>query len=222
MQVNIVCSLFILDSEQNENIRKNANPYLKVLLNKNGMLPSLEFNCGEIEKLIRNYIKDLIHSNIFYLKQVYTKNYEKSIDIIYVAITNIVNIKKLHIDYELKKVEISEDFITLDKNKYNYKEDLQEQGYELDIKDRKVKRTIQNLLISYYYVKKNLDDTDIIFNFMKQYFTLEEVRLAYELIKNKNVDKSNFRKRIIKYCEKSNINTNSKNGFRPSQMYKLK
>ena len=37
---------------------------------------------------------------------------------------------------------------------------------------------------------------------MPNLFTLEDVKMVYEMIKNVQVDKSNFRKRIIKYCEK--------------------
>ena len=53
-------------------------------------------------------------------------------------------------------------------------------------------------------------------------FTLEDVRIVYELIKDCSVDKSNFRKKIIKYCEKIDTSTNEKNGYRPSQRYKFK
>ena len=53
-------------------------------------------------------------------------------------------------------------------------------------------------------------------------FTLEDVRILYELIKDTTVDKSNFRKKIIKYCEKVDIKDNIKSGFRPSQKYKFK
>ena len=43
---------------------------------------------------------------------------------------------------------------------------------------------------------------DIVFKFLSKSFTLEEVRIVYELIKGKEVDKSNFRKKIVKYCQK--------------------
>ena len=53
-------------------------------------------------------------------------------------------------------------------------------------------------------------------------FTLEDVRIVYEMVKNTVVDKSNFRKKIIKYCEKIDEKDDSKNGFRPSQKYKFR
>ena len=53
-------------------------------------------------------------------------------------------------------------------------------------------------------------------------FTLEDVRMTYELIRDCGVDKSNFRKKIIKYCEKVNETVDKKSGYRPSQRYKFK
>lgn len=59
-----------------------------------------------------------------------------------------------------------------------------------------------NLLISYKRIRNNADNTDILFKFMAKTFTLEDVRMVYEIIKDISVDKSNFRKKIMKYCEK--------------------
>ena len=49
---------------------------------------------------------------------------------------------------------------------------------------------------------------------MANSFTLEDVRIVYELIKECTVDKSNFRKKIIKYCEKVEEKEDTKNGKR--------
>lgn len=51
---------------------------------------------------------------------------------------------------------------------------------------------------------------------------MQDNRIVYELIKNCKVDKFNFKKRIIKYCEKIEKPNESKNGFRPSQKYRFK
>ena len=66
-----------------------------------------------------------------------------------------------------------------------------------------------------------MDNSDIIFKFFGNSFTLEDVRIVYELIKEVNVDKSNFRKKIIKYCEEVYTET-TKKGYRPSKTYKFK
>ena len=57
---------------------------------------------------------------------------------------------------------------------------------------------------------------------MSKTFTLEDVRIVYELIKDCKVDKSNFRKKIIKYCEKTDSVDDTKIGYRPSQKYIFK
>ena len=77
-------------------------------------------------------------------------------------------------------------------------------------------------MICYKKIRSNIDNTDILFKFMASTFTLEDVRILYELIKNTTVDKSNFRKKIIKYCEKTDTKDNKKIGYRPSQNYKFK
>ena len=56
---------------------------------------------------------------------------------------------------------------------------------------------------------------------MPKEFTLEDVRLLYEIIKDQEVDKSNFRKKITKYCKKIDKYSNEKNGYRPSQKYEF-
>ncbi len=85
-----------------------------------------------------------------------------------------------------------------------------------------VKRTLLSILISYKKIRSTADNTDILFKFMGSTFTLEDVRILYELIKDSSVDKSNFRKKIIKYCEKVEVSEVTKNGYRPSQRYKFK
>lgn len=70
-------------------------------------------------------------------------------------------------------------------------------------------------------MRSKLDNSDIIFKFMPKYFTLEDVRIVYEKIKEVTVDKSNFRKKIVKYCAESNADI-IKKGYRPSKMYTFK
>ena len=77
-------------------------------------------------------------------------------------------------------------------------------------------------MISYKRIRSNIDNTDIVFKFMPSIFTLEDVRIVYELIKDTTVDKSNFRKKIIKYVEETEMISDEKNGFRPSKKYKFK
>ena len=95
--------------------------------------------------------------------------------------------------------------------------------YIHDIKaEGDIQKLLLYLLISYKKIRANIDISDIIFKFMGSSFTLEDVRIVYEMVKNTVVDKSNFRKKIIKYCEKIDEKDDSKNGFRPSQKYKFR
>ena len=94
--------------------------------------------------------------------------------------------------------------------------------HEIQSKDSLAIKTLMNLLISYKRIRKNIDSTDIVFKFMGSSFTLEDVRMVYELVKDSSVDKSNFRKKIIKYCEKVEGSMDIKSGYRPSQRYQFK
>ena len=94
--------------------------------------------------------------------------------------------------------------------------------HEIQSKDSLAIKTLMNLLISYKRIRKNIDSTDIVFKFMGSSFTLEDVRMVYELVKDSSVDKSNFRKKISKYCEKVERSMDIKSGYRPSQRYQFK
>ena len=229
MKVNIVGCLFVLDSEKNDNIRKNDIKKIRVLLKDEASLPSLELKGDSMKQKIRDHLSKIIGSDTFHLEQVYTMDNKDSVDIIYLGVTNIENVKKLKKGYQLVEFRIENNStIILGDKKYAYKTVEIEKNqnieyiHEIDIKDQKKKRDLLNLLISYKRIKANIDTTDILFKFMGSSFTLEEVRILYELIKETTVDKSNFRKKISKYCEKLEQKTEEKNGFRPSQKYRFK
>lgn len=229
IQINLVSCLFVLESEKNDNIRKNDIKRIKVLVNNNNELPIIKVNNNELKNQVKKNISSIINTNTFHLEQVYTNDYKENIDIIYLGITNIENIKYLDNNYKLVDFNIKNNsIITFDNKEYEYKTiELEDNNnieyiHEINTKDELIKRTLMNLLISYKRIRNNISFTDIIFKFMGSTFTLEDVRMVYELIKDSSVDKSNFRKKIIKYCEKVDTKENIKNGFRPSQKYKFK
>lgn len=229
MQINLIGCIFALKSEKNSNIRKNDIKSIKVLVDKNETLPKTIFNGGDMKSILREYLKSIIGTNIFHLEQVFTMSYKDSIDIIYLGITNDENIVKLTNNYQLIDFKVeSNTTITFGNVIYKYKTVEIEKNnnieyiHEIDTKDTVINRNLLNLLISYKKIRSNIDNTDIIFKFMGSSFTLEDVRILYELIKDCSVDKSNYRKKIIKYCEKIEDNEQPKNGFRPSQKYKFK
>ncbi len=229
MQINLIGCLFVLQSEKNINIRKSDIKSIKVLVDKNNSLPEIRFNGGNMKSILKKHLKDIIGSNIFHLEQVFTMSYEDSLDIIYLGITNIENIVKLNKDYELKIFKIKDNnTLTFGSKTFKYKTVEIEKNknieffHEIDTKDNSLKRNLLNLLISYKKIRQNIDNSDIIFKFMGDSFTLEDVRILYELIKDTTVDKSNFRKKIIKYCEIIEGEEQTKKGFRPSKKYRFK
>ena len=229
MNVNLVSCIFILDSEKNINIRKNDIKNIKIILDSKNNLPSIKFNSKDIKSEIKKNVKNIIGSNIFHLEQVFTMDYKNNIDIIYLAVTNIENVKKMKKDYKLVNFSIINNTkIILDNVQYNYKtiEKLENNNIEyihkIETNNDDLEKNLLEILICYKKIRSNIDNTDILFKFMGSSFSLEDVRIVYELIKDTSVDKSNFRKKIMKYCEKTNIQEKDKNGFRPSQKYKFK
>ena len=93
--------------------------------------------------------------------------------------------------------------------------------HNIYVDDVNIEKTLLEILVSYKRLRTMLDSSDIMFKFMPKEFTLEDVRIVYELVKDKQVDKSNFRKRIIKYVEKCNDKVDNK-GYRPTQLYRFK
>lgn len=230
MKVNLIGCLFVLDTEKNENIRKNDIQKIKILTTKDFKLPSVLFDGKGVKNQVRNNLSSIIGSNIFHLEQVFAMDYEKEIDIIYLGVTNIENVKKIDNNYQLIDFKVeNNNTITFGNDIYSYKT-IEIENYnnieyihEIKTNNDNIRRILLDILISYKRIRVNADSSDIIFKFMGSSFTLEDVKILYEMIKDIKVDKSNFRKKIMKYCEKvEDVKTDKKTGFRPSQKYKFK
>lgn len=233
MNINLVCPIIVLENELNPNIRKTDVKKLKLLVDNHGNLVNITLdNNNSIKEILKNKIKTIINSNSFHLEQVYTlgeKKYyiDNNLDIIYLAITNAKNIKKLDSNYKLIDFGISNNTIIFDKKSYSFKTKEQISNnnisyyHEINADNIKVEKKLLEIIIAYKQLRTKLDNSDIIFKFMPKYFTLEEVRIVYEMIKETTVDKSNFRKKIAKYCTKTDID-DSKKGYRPSKIYTFK
>lgn len=231
MQLSLVTCLFVLTS-RSINKKRNDEKILKVLVNKNSQdLLRIDFDESEsIKKTIRKKIKDVTGSNSFHLEQVYTLGEDKyysdnKIDILYMGLTNEESIKKLDSDYELIEFKIVDNnVIILGNDNYSYKTETKikdnstEYYHKVNVKDIELEKKLIELLIVFKHLRFRMDNTDVCFKLLPKYFTLEDVRLVYELIKDTTVDKSNFRKRIAKYCVKSEEKIVDK-GYRPSQVY---
>lgn len=233
MKLNITCCLFVLDNEVSSNIRKNDTKKIKVLVGKDNILPKVLYdNKSDIKELIRDYITGIIGSKMFHLEQVYTlgdtRFISDGVDVIYLGVMNASNIKKLDNKYELREFAINEnELIKLGDEVYKYKTKEKisnnniEYIHEIKVDDVSLEKLLLELVIAYKHLRGKIDSSDIVFKFMDKLFTLEDVRMVYEMIKEVSVDKSNFRKRIAKYCEKTEAIVDKK-GHRPTQMYKFK
>lgn len=230
MNIKLVCPVIVLENEINSNVRKNDIKKLKLLVDNDDNLVSVTVeNKSNLKKLLRNKLKNIINSDIFHLEQVYALGEEKyylndSVDIIYLAITNAQNIKELDNNYKLVDFAIKNNEIKIDNTSYQFKtiENISnnnvEYYHEINIENIELEKKILEIIISYKQLRNKLDNSDIIFKFMPKYFTLEDVRIVYEMIKEITVDKSNFRKKVIKYCVEANTNS-IKKGYRPSKLY---
>lgn len=228
MQVNLVSCLFVLDSEKNGNIRKNDIKKLKVLVTEDNKLPKIPFIGKGVKREIKKNISSIIGSDIFHLEQVFSYDHDNTLDVIYLAITNIENVVNLDSNYKLIEFRVeNNNTIYFGDKKYKYKtiEHIENKNieylHEIDA-EKDINYTLLQILITYKRIRSSLDQTDMLFKFMGKTFTLEDVRILYELIKDTTVDKSNFRKKIIKYCEKVDEKETEKQGYRPSQKYTFK
>lgn len=225
---NLVVCLFVLDSEKNENIRKNDIKKIKVLVDRNNNLLIIKNEGKHMRTKVNDTLCSIIGSSFFHTQQVCTMAYEDSLDTIYLGVTNIENVKDLNNNYKLIDFKVENNNTIIFNNevfKYKTVEIVENKNviYKqiIDIKDETLKRKIKNVLLSYKRIRINVDTTDIIFKFMPNVFTLEDVRILYEIIKDGKVDKSNFRKKIAKYCKKVDSCSDEKIGYRPSQKYEF-
>lgn len=228
MRVNIINCLFVLDSEKNNNIRKNDIKKIKTLVTKNKALLSIKYSGGDMKEDIRASLNSILGLKKVHLEQVYTFASSDHVDIIYLGACNIDNIKDIDNNYELVDFSIkTNESVSLGDEVYKYKTiDIEKDNsveyiHEIEAKD-KIKETLLYLLTSYKRIRTNLDISDIMFKFLPDIYTLEDVRGVYELVKDTSVDKSNFRKKIVKYCEKVDIKEETNNCYRPSQKYRFK
>ncbi len=234
MELSIVTCLFVLDNKKNENKKKNDIKSLKIVLNKkDNDLIRIKFDeKTTIKELMRSELKKVIGNANIHLEQVYTFGESRffddnKIDIIYMGLANIEDIKKLNEDYELVDFEVLDNKeIILGESNFCYKTDCRKKyGYVeyfhvIDISDFVMEKLLLELITAFKHLRSRVDNTDVCFKLLPNIFTLEDVRIVYEMIKGITVDKSNFRKKIIKYCEKVDMIVDDK-GYRPSQMYKF-
>lgn len=232
MKINITCCLFVLDDIKSDSVKRNDQKILKVLVNKNTKeIFRIEFdNKTDIRTLIKQEVSKVINTNKFHTEQVYTFGDNKffkdgRIDIIYIGVAKLNDIKKLDENYEFvpfvasttKNIRLADKEYTYDistveeNNKVKYYHNIKNVSLEEE-------KNLLEILTAYKYLKARVATTSIIFNLLPEVFTLEDVRLTYELIREETVDKSNFRKKYSRYCKKIDLRVADK-GYRPPQLY---
>lgn len=188
----------------------------------------MTFKGEGVKRQIKKNISSIIGSDYFHVEQVFSYDMDDYLDVIYLAITNMENVTTLKEGYKLIEFRVeNNNMIIFGDKKYSYKteEHIENKNIEYlhEIEaEGEMKYTLLKLLITYKRIRSSVDTTDMLFKFMGKTFTLEDVRILYELLKDTTVDKSNFRKKIIKYCEKIEEKQTEKQGYRPSQKYTFK
>jgi len=225
--------MLILDSIPNPDIRKNDIKTIKILMRRNKCeLPCVVPDVSDdIKQQMRELLHDITGTELFHLEQVYTLGDKKymshgGLDIIHLAIANMTRVNKIGPEYELAEISIQNNTIKIGDTEYQYKT-IEKIGYnveyffETNATDIHCDKTLIEILTAWKYLRGRLENTDAIFKFMPSEFTPEDVRQVYETISQRRVDKSNFHKRITKYCIEIPDKTTHR-GHRPGKMYKFK
>lgn len=231
MKVNLTCVMLVLESLQNPDIRKNDLKSIKIVVRHNcRKLPQVYANpSNDIKQQLRRTLFNIVGTDVFSLEQVYALGDKKymsadgDIDIIYLAIINGTQISKIAADYKLIDISIQNNIIKIGEQKYHYRT-IEKIGhgieyfFDTDAPDISCDKMLIEILTAWKYLRSRLDFTDIIFKFMPSDFTLEDVRQVYEIVSQQQVDKSNFRKKITKYCDEIPGKTTHR-GHRPGKIY---
>lgn len=233
MKINLKCCLFVIDKIKTNSIKKPDTRILKVLSDKKtNNIISIEFDeKNDFKTLVNKTISEIIGTRKFHFEQVYAlgdnKYYsDNTIDIVYLAVANLENIKQLKDGYEFVSFETDSPSKQIRYNNeiYNYhlsKVTDSEYIHSFENIPLNIEKNLLEILTAYKYLKGRISNTTIIFDLLPDLFTIDDIRLIYELITEKKVDKSNFRKKYISYCEKANIFTENR-GYRPAQMFRFK
>ena len=159
MDVNLVCPVIVLENEVSSDIRKNDVKKLKVLVDSQGNLVSTKADGkNNLKDLIRTKISDAIGSSKFHLEQVYALGEKKycfnnDLDVIYLAVTNKENVKKLDGEYCLVDFSIKNNNINFDGKIYKFetKEHVSnnniEYYHQIDVKDIELEKKMLELII---------------------------------------------------------------------------
>ncbi len=223
--------MLVLETTQNPDIRKNDIQNIKILLRRDRHeIPSVVADASDnIKEQIRHRISGIIGADSFALEQVYALGDKKylgvngKVDIIHLGLINRDRISQIDSDYELVNISIQNNEIKIGGDVYKYRTNEKiayavEYSFETNASDIDTDKTLVEILCAWKHLRNRVEYTDTILKFMPNEFTLETTRQVYEIISGRHVDKSNFHKKIIKYCTEIPNKTTCR-GHRPGKIY---
>ena len=212
-------------------IKKTDDFKLEVLATENLNLVKTEFDGkSRTKQLINDRLKKYVDQEPTYLQQVYAKGEDntqkgnRDIDIVYLAIVPENTVAKN--GYKFCEVFCDDKYLTVAGNRFEYtlyqeSSFSKEKYHNIICNDPVKKNQLLMIMLALKYIKNNVENFDILFEFLTDAFTLEQAHKVYEMLKMQKYDKSNFRKKFIPNCEKLDLRIDNQ-GFRPTYLFKRK
>lgn len=249
MNISLNVAIFCMDTVERKNIKRLPQKKMQILLCKNNnklMLPTFNFiETQNIKTTVLECINQILKKDNLYIEQLYTwgepEYYQQNnqLSISYLVIVDKSKIQLINKNYKWYNIGF-EDINSTEKYKsQKFYLETDEEKYEY-IMDTEIKNIDESLEYLHYFhndcpleynhsiilitalkrLKSRIEYTEIAFKFLPKEFLLTELQQVYECILGKEMDKGNFRKKIISMVEKTDF-IKKDGGFRPAAYYKL-
>ncbi len=232
--------IFSTDNEERKDVRRLKEKKLQILLSDDNSLPTFDIIDKEyIKDTAANKIEKLFGTTKFYIEQLYTwgepKYYTDTDEIIitYLGIINKNDIKTwpknmsfYNINIEDENTKIQEITLSSDNRKIQYKIETitQKDRESVEYKNKiigKAEITELTAIILHTGIKRlrnRIENTNIAFCFLNKEFAISELQQIYEIILDKKLVASNFRKKIEPMIKKTD-KVVKESAYRPSNQY---
>ena len=232
--------IFSTDNEERKDVRRLKEKKLQILLSDNNNFPFFDINNIEyIKDIAANKVENLFGTTKFYIEQLYTwgdpKHYtdEEEIIITYLVIINKNNIKTMpenmnFYDINIENINSNVQKVTLNsenkKIQYDIETITERKRDSIDYIHKIIgKSEIKELtaIIIHTGIKRlrnRIENTNIAFSFLSEEFAISELQQIYEIILDKKLVASNFRKKIEPMIKKTN-KVVKESAYRPSIQY---
>ena len=232
--------IFSTDNEERKDVRRLKEKKLQILLSDDNSLPTFDIIDKEyIKDTAANKIEKLFGTTKFYIEQLYTwgepKYYTDTDEIIitYLGIINKNDIKTwpknmsfYNINIEDENTKIQKITLSSDNRKIQYKIETitQKDRESVEYKNKiigKAEITELTAIILHTGIKRlrnRIENTNIAFCFLNKEFAISELQQIYEIILDKKLVASNFRKKIEPMIKKTD-KVVKESAYRPSNQY---